>query len=112
MLKFIDKLSSQLENKNIKAAYCTEYTVDSNEKRSKLLIKGHRHIHILLDRDNSTIKLETIKSLLLESMNRKRFSKKEYHISMYDKSLWATNYILKQYYLNNSCFSISVPKSE
>ena len=112
MLKFIDKLSFQLENQNIKAAYCTEYTLDPNEKRSKLLIKGHRHIHILLDRDKSTIKLDTIKSILLESMNRKRFSKKEYHLSMYDKSLWATNYILKQYYLNNSCFSISVPKLE
>ena len=112
MLNFMDKLGVHLNNSNISAAYSTEFSILGNDPRKSKYQQEHRHIHILLSRDKESIKLETIKGLFLEAMDRKRFNKEEYHLVMYDKSQWATNYILKEYNINKSCFSMVSPNKE
>ena len=112
MLNFMDKLGLHLNNSDIKACYATEYSIKDTDQRKSKYESQHRHIHILLCRQNEHIKLQTIKELILETMGRKKFNKDEYHLCMYDKSLWATNYILKEYNINKSCFSMVSPNKE
>ena len=112
MLKFIDKLGLQLENAEVMAAYATEFNYDQDNKRIININSEHRHIHILLKRNSVSVKIETIKELLLEAMDRKKFSNTEFHLVMYDRSMWATNYLLKQYNISRSNFSIVAPNKE
>ncbi len=112
MLNFMDKLGVHLNNSNISAAYSTEFSILGDDPRKSKYQQQHRHIHILLNRDKEPVKIETIKELFLVAMGRKRFNKEEFHLAMYDKSQWATNYILKEYNINKSCFSMVSPNKE
>lgn len=109
MLKFIDQLSDVVNDKGVLAAYSTEFDYDNTDRRIRILSSNHRHLHLLVMKNANSIHLKTIKGLLLSAMGRKTFRKNEFHISMYDKSMWATTYILKQYNSNPSCFSLISP---
>ena len=110
MLKFIDQLAEVVGDPDVLGAYCTEFNYEKPDERTKRVISNHRHIHLLLKKNANSIQIKTIKGLLLSSMGRKSFRKNEFHISMYDKSMWATSYILKQYKSNRDCFSMVSPQ--
>jgi len=112
MLRFIDLMGAYVENDGIMAAYSTEYNFEPVDERILKYKSNHRHIHILLNRNKEIIHLETIKELMTISMNKRKLNPTEYHVSVYDKSMWATNYILKQYSITKSNFSIVVPSKE
>lgn len=108
MLKLADILGYELNDPNIKIAYSTEIDVLPNfEMQYKPT--NRRHIHILICKNNSFIKIETIKGFILRAMNRKKFNLREIKISMYDKNDNATGYILKQLNFNKDAFSLVVP---
>ena len=111
MLNFIDLLGAHVENSGVIAAYSTEYNFEPVDERILKYKSNHRHIHILLYKNKEIIHLETIKELMTMAVKRK-FNPNEYHVSVYDKSLWATNYILKQYNVTNSNFSVVVPSKD
>lgn len=111
MLKFIDLLGAHVENSGVIAAYSTEYNFEPVDERILKYKSNHRHIHILLYKNKEIVHLETIKELMTMAVKRK-FNPTEYHVSVYDKSLWATNYILKQYNQTNSNFSVVVPSKD
>lgn len=112
MLKFIDLMGAHVENDGVMAAYSTEYNFEPVDERILKYKSNHRHIHILLNRNKEIIHPETIKELMTISMNKGKLNPTEYHVSVYDKSMWATNYILKQYSITKSNFSIVVPSKE
>ncbi len=112
MLKFIDLMGAHVENDGVMAAYSTENNFEPVDERILKYKSNHRHIHILLNRNKEIIHLETIKELMTISMNKGKLNPTEYHVSVYDKSMWATNYILKQYSITKSNFSIVVPSKE
>jgi hypothetical protein len=109
MLKFIDQLAEVVGDPSVLGAYSTEFNYEKPDNRTKLVTSNHRHLHLLLKKNAKSIQIKTIKGLLLSSMGRKSFRKNEFHISMYDKSMWATTYILKQYKSNRDCFSLVSP---
>ena len=110
MLKFIDQLAEVVGDPGVLGAYCTEFNYENPDDRTKLVMSNHRHLHLLLKKNAKSIQIKTIKGLILSSMGRKSFRKNEFHISMYDKSMWATSYILKQYKSNRDCFSMVSPR--
>jgi hypothetical protein len=110
MLKFIDQLAEVVGDPGVLGAYSTEFNYEKPDDRTKLVMSNHRHLHLLLKKNAKSIQIKTIKGLLLSSMGRKSFRKNEFHISMYDKSMWATTYILKQYKSNRDCFSMVSPR--
>jgi hypothetical protein len=112
MLKFIDLLGAHVENSGVIAAYSTEYNFESVDERILKYKSNHRHIHILLYKNKEIVHLETIKELITMAVNKGKFNPTAYHVSVYDKSLWATNYILKQYNITNSNFSVVVPSKD
>ncbi len=110
LMKFIDLLSNHTNNKSLRLAYSTEYSIkESGDSRVSKYQSQHRHCHMFLNMDSEHIKLETIKIFFLRAMNRKKFHRLEYHLAMYDKSLWGANYILKEYNINKNSFSLCVP---
>ena len=112
MLRFIDLMGAHLENDGVMAAYSTEYNFEPVDERILKYKSNHRHIHILLNRNKEIIHLETIKELMTISMNKGKLNPTEYHVSVYDKTMWATNYILKQYSITKSNFSVVVPSKD
>ena len=111
MLRFIDLMGAHVENVGVMAAYSTEYNFEPVDERILKYKSNHRHIHILLYKNKEIVHLETIKELMMMAVKRK-FNPTEYHVSVYDKSLWATNYILKQYNVTKSNFSVVVPSKD
>ena len=111
MLNFIDLLGAHVENSGVIAAYSTEYNFEPVDERILKYKSNHRHIHILLYKNKEIIHLETIKELMTMAVKRK-LNPTEYHVSVYDKTMWATNYILKQYNVTNSNFSVVVPSKD
>jgi hypothetical protein len=109
MLKFIDQLADVVQDKNVLAAYSTEFEYEKMDERISLQTSSHRHLHLLLNKNTNYIQINTIKGLLLSSMGRKSFKKNEFHLSMYNKSMWATSYIMKQFKSNSDCFSMVSP---
>jgi hypothetical protein len=109
MLNFIDHLAHMLEDRNVMAAYSTEFNYEKTDERTNYKSSSHRHLHLLLNKNSNYIQINTIKGLLLSSMGRTSFKKNEFHISAYDKSMWATSYIMKQYKSNSDCFSMVSP---
>ena len=110
MLKFIDQLAEVVGDPGVLGAYSTEINYEKPDDRTRLVMSNHRHLHLLLKKNAKSIQIKTIKGLLLSSMGRKSFRKNEFHISMYDKSMWATSYILKKYKSNRECFSMVSPR--
>jgi hypothetical protein len=105
MDKFINLLSRHLDSKLVCSAYSKEKSIKNN-KTNKKYDQEHHHIHLLLHKDSKFIKLETIKSLFLQSMNKRRFNKNEYQLMMYDKNDNGIEYILKDFNVNESNFSM------
>lgn len=112
MLNFIDLMGAHVNNSGVMAAYSTEYNFEPVDERILKYKSNHRHIHILLSRNKEIIHLETIKELMTIAMGKGKLGISEYHVSVYDKSMWATNYILKQYNITNSNFSVVVPNKD
>ena len=111
MLRFIDLMGAHVENVGVMAAYSTEYNFEPVDERILKYKSNHRHIHILLYKNKEIVHL-TIKELMTISMNKGKLNPTEYHVSVYDKTMWATNYILKQYSITKSNFSVVVPSKE
>jgi hypothetical protein len=109
MLKFIDLLSDVVDDKSVLGAYSTEFEYEKLDERINKFSSNHRHLHLLIKKNAHSIQLKTIKGLLLSAMGRKSFRSNEFNISMYNKSMWATTYILKQYNSNPNCFSMISP---
>lgn len=110
LMKFIDLLSNHTNNKSLRLAYSTEYSIkEFVGLRLSKYESQHRHCHMFLNMVSEHIKLETIKVFFLMAMNRKKFYRAEYHLEMYNRSLWGENYILKEYDINKNSFSLIVP---
>jgi hypothetical protein len=109
MDKFINLLSDQVGSKFVCAAYSKEKSVEVTNPKSKYEF-SHCHAHILIHRDSKFIKLDTIKELFLQSMNKSSFKRKEYQLRMYDKLLDGIGYMLKKYEEKESNFSMIYPE--
>jgi hypothetical protein len=110
MDRFINLLSNHLGSKNVFAAYSKERSIKDVVVKNKYEF-NHCHCHILVCRDSKFIKLDTIKSFFLQSMNKSRFYKKEFMLKMYDKSQDGIGYLLKEYNVQESNFSMIYPDS-
>lgn len=108
MDRFINLLSIHVDSKNVFAAYSKERSFSEVNSKKKYEL-NHCHTHILVHRDAKHIKLDTIKSLFLQSMNKRRFYKKEFKLTMYDKSLDGVGYMLKKFEVEESNFSMIYP---
>lgn len=109
MDKFINLLSQHVESKFVCSGYSKEKSIKELRSKNKY-DQEHHHIHILLHKDSKFIKLETIKALFLQSMNKRRFNKNEYQLMMYDKNENGIEYILKDFNVNESNFSMIYPE--
>jgi hypothetical protein len=108
MDRFINLLSNHLGSKNVFAAYSKERSIKEVIVKNKYEF-NHCHAHILVHRDSKFIRLDTIKSLFLQSMNKRRFYKKEFMLKMYDRSQDGIGYLLKEYNVQESNFSMIYP---
>lgn len=109
MMNFVDLLSQKLKSKDILAAYSTEKSINIRASVITKYDSDHRHVHLLLNRNNKRINNLSIKKLFLKSIKKTRFKRYEYHVEPFNKNLYGENYILKTYNNESDCFSLVAP---